>query len=278
MGLFWFYIRHFIRWIRFYARAITIYDIHSPFVASFLQFVLLDRRRYYAFSAIEIFRGILLRNKYPIWVSGYAKGLDKDAVQAMEIRDLVRFRAASPWVGRCLFKTILYQKSENILELGTSLGIATLYLRMASKVSPFISVAEGEELAAEARNNLSRMGCSDVEVVTGHLPEAVARVLTRFSKLDLVYWGRGQSPDSIYSCFQACLEKARPGSVFIIADVHWSNEMEGLWARIRAHNRVRVSLDIFHLGFIFFDDRLKHPVHLDFVPWYFKPWRSGIFH
>lgn len=278
MGLFWFYGKYFRRLIRFYVKSITIYDIHSPFVASFIEFVLMDRRMYYAFDAIEMFRGILLKNKYPIWVSGYGSGSEKDAVQVMEIRDLVRIGAASPFIGRCLFRTMLYQKPGNVLELGTSLGVTTLYLRMASKVSPFISIEGGEELAAQARNNLSRMGCSDVEVVTGHLPEAIAQVLPRFSVLDLVYAGRGQSPDAVYSCFQACLDKAGPGSVFIIADIHCSDEMEEYWARMRAHPRVRVSLDVFRLGFLFFDDRLKHPLHIDFAPWYLKPWRSGIFH
>jgi predicted O-methyltransferase YrrM len=278
MGLFWFYVKYFRRLVRFYARAITIYDIHSPFVASFLQFVLLDRRMYYAFGVIEMLRGILLKNKYPMRVSDDGEGAKRDAVQVLEIRDIVRLRGVSPLVGRCLFRTVVYQKPESILELGTSLGISTLYLRMAARVSPFVTLAGGAEMAMEARNNLWRLGCSDVEVVTGHISEAMAEVLPRFSTLDLVYWGRGQPEESTYSCFRACLEKAGPESIFIFADIHRTDEMEETWARMRAHPGVRASLDVFRLGFLFFDDRLKHPVHIDFVPWYVKPWRSGIFH
>jgi hypothetical protein len=64
----------------------------------------------------------------------------------------------------------------------------------------------------------------------------------------------------------------------VIADIHWSEEMEAAWARMQAHPRVFVSVDNFHLGFLFFDSAIKTPVHLRYVPWIYKPWRSGIFH
>ena len=276
MGVFWFYVKYLRRLMRFYKKAITIYDIHSPFVASFLQFVLLDRRRYYAFTTIEMFRDLFLKNQYPIRVGGAgSKGAD---MQAREIRDIVRSAAVSPSVGRYLFRTVLYQKPGSILEVGTSLGISTLYLRMAARVSPFITLESSAELALEARNNLSRMGCADVEVATGHLSTMIAKVLPRFALLDLAYWGRGQQPGAGYANFEACLEKAGPGSIFIVAEIHASDDMEACWTRMRAHPRVRASLDVFSLGFLFFDDRLRHPIHVDFVPWYIKPWRSGIFH
>lgn len=278
MGLFWFYIRYFVRLLKFYQKGITLYDIHSPFVASFIQFVLLDQRKFYAFSAIEKFRSLLLKNRYPIRILDYGAGSKANPAQFRTVRDIVRHGAVSPQSGQILFRTVLYRQPASILELGTSLGISTMYLRSAAVPSSFITLEGCMETATEARNNLGRMGYSDVEVVTGRFSETLPQMLSCLQALDLVYMDGDHRAAASYGYFLACLEKAGPGSLFVIADIHWSDEMEACWAQMRAHPRVRASLDIFRFGFLFFEDRFKFPVHVDLVPWYTKPWRSGIFH
>jgi len=277
MRLFWFYLKYLKRLLLFYVNARTIYDIHSPFVASFLQIVVYDRRRFYGFTDIELFRRILRKNRYRIYLTDYGAGSKANPSQWREIRDIVRHGAVSPTTGRYLFRTVLFQNPSNILELGTSLGISTLYLRMAGKASPFITLEGCPETAGEARNNLLQMGYSDVKVVTGPFSETLPLVLACFPRLDLLYLDGDHRAAASYGYFLQCLEKAASGTIFIVADIHWSTEMEASWARMRAHPRVRGSLDLFRLGFLFFDERLTHPVHADIVPWIVKPWRSGIF-
>ncbi len=278
MRLFKFYIRYLWRFLNFYTKSSTIYDIHSPFVASFVRFVFLDDRVYYSFRGIEMLRALLLKNKYRIRIMDFGAGSRANPAQWREVRNIVRYGAVPARVGRLLFRAVLFVRPGNVLEMGTSLGISTLYLRLAGARKPFITMEGCPDTAAEARNNLVRMGCGDVEVVVGPFSRMLPEVLRRYEQLDFLYLDGDHREGSSYAYFLSCLEKAGPQSVFVIADIHWSDEMEAAWARMQAHPRVCASLDNFHLGFLFFDRSIRSPVHFRYVPWYYKPWHSGIFH
>jgi predicted O-methyltransferase YrrM len=278
MRLLQFYIGYLRRFFHFYKKALTIYDVHSPFVASFLRFVFMDDRAYYSFRDIEQFRALLLKNRYRIRIVDFGAGSRANPSQWREVRDIVRHGAVSGQVGRFLFRAVLFVRPGSMLEMGTSLGISTLYLRTAGARRPFITMEGCPDIAVAARDNLLRLGCSDVEVVEGPFSETLHEVLDRYGQLDFLYLDGDHRAGSSYAYFLACLEKAGPRSVFVIADIHWSEEMEAAWARMQAHPRVCASVDNFHLGFLFFDKAIKTPVHLRYVPWIYKPWRSGIFH
>ena len=48
------------------------------------------------------------------------------------------------------------------------------------------------------------------------------------------------------------LPLAHNDSVFIFDDIHWSKGMEEAWEEIKAHPRVRVTIDSFFWGIVFF--------------------------
>ena len=45
---------------------------------------------------------------------------------------------------------------------------------------------------------------------------------------------------------------ADDSSVFIISDIYATSEMKEAWAEIKNHERVRVTVDLFCLGIVFF--------------------------
>ncbi|MFD1079748.1 O-methyltransferase, partial [Longispora fulva] len=52
--------------------------------------------------------------------------------------------------------------------------------------------------------------------------------------------------------FEKLFPTAHNDSVFIFDDIHWSKEMEEAWEEIKAHPAVRVTIDTFSWGFVFF--------------------------
>jgi hypothetical protein len=63
-----------LSFLKFYWRAKTRYNTHSPFVFEFVENVLEDDRDYYAFSDIEVLRNALLENNNKIRVADYGAG------------------------------------------------------------------------------------------------------------------------------------------------------------------------------------------------------------
>ena len=52
--------------------------------------------------------------------------------------------------------------------------------------------------------------------------------------------------------------------------------MEAAWAEIKAHPRVRLSIDLYAFGVVFFRSENKVPEHFTLIPWLWKPWAVGL--
>ncbi|MCM4161737.1 class I SAM-dependent methyltransferase [Antarcticibacterium flavum] len=69
---------------------------------------------------------------------------------------------------------------------------------------------------------------------------------------DLIYFDGNHSKEATLKYFEQLLPLAHNDSVFIFDDIHWSKGMEEAWAEIKGHPRVRVSIDSFFWGIVFF--------------------------
>jgi predicted O-methyltransferase YrrM len=69
---------------------------------------------------------------------------------------------------------------------------------------------------------------------------------------DLIYFDGNHQKEATLHYFEKLLPLAHNDSVFIFDDIHWSGEMEEAWEQIKAHPRVRVSIDTFYWGLVFF--------------------------
>ena len=71
-------------------------------------------------------------------------------------------------------------------------------------------------------------------------------------KFDLVYFDGNHQKEATLNYFQQLLPTAHNDSVFIFDDIHWSQGMEEAWETICKHPSVKVSIDTFHIGVVFF--------------------------
>ena len=105
----------------------TLHGTHSPYVYDFLEQVVYNPYPFYVFDLIESFRAQLLLNQKSIYVNDYGTGVSQlKKISTVANRSLKPARQA-----QLLFKTINYFKSKEIIEIGTSLGLTTMYLAKA---------------------------------------------------------------------------------------------------------------------------------------------------
>ncbi|MBK6950392.1 MAG: class I SAM-dependent methyltransferase [Haliscomenobacter sp.] len=277
MKLWFFYTQFLVRFLRFYRKAVTPFDIHSPFVADFVRTALLDQRFFYAFQDIEALRQSLLRNPYPIQITDHGAGSQADGRKWRPVSSIARYGAVSPKTGRQLFRMVHHCRPETILELGTSLGISALYLRAASAKAALITLEGCPETASLARVNFFKAGSPPIDVRVGMFSETLGQALKDLKTLDFLYLDGDHRAGGSMQYVQACMEKRRDQSVFILADIHWSAEMETTWETISNMPEVTLAIDLFWIGILFFDPSIKVKQHYQIVPWAAKPWRLGIF-
>ena len=72
------------------------------------------------------------------------------------------------------------------------------------------------------------------------------------STFDLVYFNQNESQKTTLAYFELLLPTITNDSVWIINDIHESIENENFWDIIKKHYKVKVTIDTFHFGMVFF--------------------------
>ncbi|MDR9458281.1 MAG: class I SAM-dependent methyltransferase [Salegentibacter sp.] len=103
---------------------------------------------------------------------------------------------------------------------------------------------------------------TDNSELTTHNREPQTTNHKQQTSFDLIYFDGHHTKEATLKYFELLLPTAHNDSVFVFDDIHWSRGMEEAWDIIKKHPEVRVSIDTFHLGLIFFR---KEQVKQDFI-------------
>jgi predicted O-methyltransferase YrrM len=249
------------KYLRYYLTADSGkgHGIHSPFVYDFVRGVLGDRERYAVYAEVEGLRGRLLGDFSVVEVEDMGAGSVQGSARVRKVADIARGAAKPPKFGQLLYRIARYYKPSVVVELGTSLGLSTAYLA-AGKGGTGCGVwtIEGAAAVAErAAGNLSGLGFGGVEVVTGNFDDVLEPLLARVGPVELAFVDGNHRCAPTLRYFNSLMEHAGRSAILIFDDIHWSAEMEEAWARVRADERVMVTIDLFVVGMVVIREEFK---------------------
>lgn len=263
-----FQVREFLN---FYRTAVTKYQLHSTFVYELACAALEDDRWYYAFRDVETLRQKMLSSDAALNVVDFGTGSTKASKRS--VSSIARRSASSKRQGQLLFRLANHLNPQTLLELGTSLGISTLYLASAVRESRIISIEGSPETAQVARLNLELLGLDpNVEVREGAFETQLGPALQDLKVLDWVFMDGNHQREATLLYFEKCLAVAHKKTVFVLDDTHWSAGMAEAWVQIQNHPRVTLTLDFFELSLVFIDPDFREKQHFKIVPARWKPW------
>ena len=210
-----------------------------------------DETPFYCFNVIESIRSRMLLSAEKISVNDFGTGGTKGG-KNLFIQFIARNYVKPAKYGQLLFRLVNEFHPENILEIGTSLGITTMYLASARSKSRVITMEGCENTSAVAAANFKAAGIKNIEQVTGEFSKTLPSVLKNIPRLDFVYFDGNHRKDPTLFYFKKCLENRHENSVFVFDDIHWSNEMQEAWKIICDDPSVSLSIDLFSIGIVFF--------------------------
>lgn len=243
---FQFAARYFKYWFK--AKSNT----NSAFANELIQDVIKSDQQFYAFKEIEGIRSALKKNHSTIKITDFGAGSNINNSNERKISDLAKNSAKAPGLGQMMFRLINKYSPQDMLELGTSLGVSACYQIGANKSANFITMEGCPETAKVARKVLSNFKTDQVNIKVGDFAKTLSEVLNSFDKLDYVFFDGNHQKEPTIEYFDKCLEKAHENSVFVFDDIHWSVGMEEAWEYIKSHPSVTVTIDIFWVGLVFF--------------------------
>lgn len=237
------------------------HGIHSPFVYDFVRKVLNDKRNFYAYNQVEALRRKLLQNETIIEVEDFGAGSAISKTNQRSIASITRHAAKSKKWAQLLFRIVNYYQPKHILELGTSMGISTAYMALANPQAQVVTAEGSAAIAAQAKSNFQSLQLSSIQQVTGNFDDTLPGILTAFPKLDLAFIDGNHRYEPTVRYFNQLLPNLHDSSVVIFDDIHWSADMEKAWEEVKENAAVRLSIDLFFVGLVFFSDQFKVKQH-----------------
>jgi predicted O-methyltransferase YrrM len=240
--------------VRYLIRSFHLHGIHPPFAFRLTKEVIRDRSAYYAYDEIEAIRSKLLLTQKKIRIDDFGEGKTRTSLR--RISSICRTASQRKGFAQMIHRLTREVKADQILELGTSLGITTAYLAKARPGAQIISIEGAAELHKIADINLKKLDILNVKLVNDRFEDSLEKALQELGKVDLAYFDGNHQYDATLKYFESCLEYAHEKSLFIFDDIHWSAGMQKAWDQIIKHPRVQCSIDLFQIGLIYFDRSL----------------------
>ena len=190
----------------------------------------------------------------------------------LPVKKIVNTKAISSFYGQLLFKLVNHYKPNTLLELGTSLGIATLYQATPNPHVPLISLEDKTPIALKTEAFFKKLGTKNITLFKGQFEENLPKALQQLKTVHHVYFNDFWGTSPTLSYFEQCLNFISKETIFIFNLPYQSKESVEFWNKIKQHKKVKLSIDLYNLGLLFFRSEQKEVTHLKLIKSWKKPW------
>ena len=146
-----------------------------------------SRQNFYPYAPIEALRAKMLRCTDAITVTDLGTGTPKNSSRT--INEIATKSLKNPRLGQLLFQLVLYFQPSQIIDLGTSLGITTMYLASAKTTAKVTSLEGCANIASYAQANFKKKGLKNIELIVGNINSTLRLTLENIPQVDFVFFG-----------------------------------------------------------------------------------------
>jgi predicted O-methyltransferase YrrM len=222
----------------------------KTFFDNFLDHLKINISNCPAFKLIDQYRFELYCNTDCIQESSMGAGT-KMTGKRKTIEDMSRMSSVSRKKGQLLYSLADFYKPSLIIELGTALGISTMYMALGNPKARVITIEGNSQLAKIASNAFSKNGLSNISLINTTFDEYINQLMPDFPERMLVFIDGNHTREATLKYFEVFGKKAGTSSILVFDDINWSGGMMSAWKSIAASSDTEAILDLFHLGIVF---------------------------
>ncbi|MDU0371172.1 O-methyltransferase [Hymenobacter endophyticus] len=238
---------------RFLWRSGNAHGLHSPFVFSLYAHVINHDGHFEAYGVVENRRVELYHDATTIQIRDFGAGSRTGAGRTRRLRDIARTAAKPPELGQLLFRLVNHFQPRTVVELGTSLGLTTSYLALAATQARVVTFEGCPATAAVAQRTFEVVQVRNAEIMEGNLDDTLAPTVAALeTPVDFAFFDGNHRYEPTLRYFELLNQHRTEHSVFVLDDIHWSEEMERAWEAVKQHPDVTLTIDLFYIGLVFF--------------------------
>ena len=144
----------------------------------------------------------------------------------------------------------------SVIELGTSLGISTMYLSAGAPEATIYTIEGSEEVAKVAKKSFAELGFDNIHQYVGDFGDLLDEVLSDAGTPSMVFVDGNHRKRPTIDYFNRIVEKSSTDTVIVFDDIYYSEEMFDAWNEIKGDSRVTLSVDIYRMGLLFLKNGL----------------------
>lgn len=251
-------------YLKFLFHSKNEHGVHSPFVFDLVTKCFYDNTKYSEYKLLKSYRKSLLENKNTIEVTDFGAGSRIFKSNTREVSKIAQTAGITPKNAELLFRIVRYFQPKSILEIGTSLGLATsaLSLGLESETNKAEVNKESKIITLEGCPNTmhqcqlqfqkANFNTENIEFINTEFSSYLKSFDFRPLTFDLIYFDGNHSQKATLEYFEVLLPTITNNSVWIFDDIHWSADMEKAWEIIKKNPKVSVTIDTFQWGIVFF--------------------------
>jgi predicted O-methyltransferase YrrM len=214
------------------------YGIHSPFAYNLITKVIEEKSSFYAYKEVENFRKKLL-----------AGNDELSLITAKETQH--------PNYGTLLFRIVNFFKCRNVLQIGCSTGVLSLYLALASHTQGKCYLLEERfGLLQSLKDYALAHNLQKFRYIERNYIESLQKLHATFPEADLIFINLHSDSAEMEKILYLCMPFIKKTSILILNDIKKNKKMKNLWIKIKEYAQTRISIDLYALGIVFFDDKL----------------------
>lgn len=225
------------------------HGVHSPFVFSLITKCFYDKKTKADYILLKKYRNSLLKNNNTIHVADFGAGSRVFKSNVRVISKIAQTAGITKKRAELLYRIVQYFEPKDILEIGTSVGLATSALSLGNRTSSIVTLEGCPETAGIAQQQFEEIGFDNINSVVTEFGSYLQTVSDSFQ---FIYFDGNHSKKATLDYFELLLPTITNNSVWIFDDIHWSAEMEEAWNIIKQNPKVTVTIDTFQWGLVFF--------------------------
>ncbi len=239
-----------LAYIKFFFRSTNQHGVHSPFIFNFVTKCLYDSEKYPAYNKLKEYRNHLKSSNTVLEITDLGEGSRMLNSKKRSVRKMINASSSTERESKLLFRITQYFNFKSVLELGTSLGMGTYAIALGNTNSEISTIEGCPNTSDYAKSKFQDLNIQNTTFTKGDFTAIIPTLENQ--KFDFIFFDGHHNQLATIQYFESLLSKVHNETVFVFDDIYWSKGMTEAWQYIIAHNAVTVTVDCFHLGFVFF--------------------------
>lgn len=195
---------------------------------------------------------MLLQNKTAVHYQDVGASSKHFATSKRALSDIASTSLLPEKWAQLLYRMAHYSEAKRIIELGTSMGLTTLYLSQVPQCKVF--TFEGNpSMVNVALTHFESFPANNIQLIEGNLDQTLSDHLQNPAKVQFAFIDANHRYEPTLRYFELLCKRMSDKAIMVVDDIHQSEEMEKAWTEMKNHELVYGSVDLFRMGLLFFD-------------------------